>query len=136
MQMQCSNHHPSLSTLRSKGLSLSKMKWWAIFSDYPILGVEVARVRKYTLYFIVIWHCYLILKSGSFSKWSLKVPYFEKCCPFKKKACGGPRMFVCLKTLCSILEKQIYCSDIKSFSEIILSIYLRAFFKKFYHQLS
>ena len=24
---ECSNHHPSLSTLRSKGLSLSKMKW-------------------------------------------------------------------------------------------------------------
>ena len=23
----CSNHHPSLSTLRSKGLSRSKMKW-------------------------------------------------------------------------------------------------------------
>ena len=45
-------------------------------------------------------------------------------------------MFVSLKTLCSILEKQIYCSDIKLFSELILSIYLRAFFKKFYHQLS
>ena len=24
---ECSNHHPSLSTLRSKGLSRSKMKW-------------------------------------------------------------------------------------------------------------
>ena len=24
---ECSNHHPSLSTLRSKGLSQSKMKW-------------------------------------------------------------------------------------------------------------
>ena len=27
---ECSNHHPSLSTLRSKGLSRSKVKWWAI----------------------------------------------------------------------------------------------------------
>ena len=25
--IECSNHHPSLSTLKSKGLSLSKMKW-------------------------------------------------------------------------------------------------------------
>ena len=24
---ECSNHHPSLSTLRSKGLSCSKTKW-------------------------------------------------------------------------------------------------------------
>ena len=28
---ECSNHHPSLSTLRSKGLSRSKMKWRAIY---------------------------------------------------------------------------------------------------------
>ena len=26
-ETECSNHHPSLSTLRSKGLSRSKMKW-------------------------------------------------------------------------------------------------------------
>ena len=29
--IECSNHHPSLSTLRPKGLSGSKMKWWAIY---------------------------------------------------------------------------------------------------------
>ena len=29
--IEYSNHHPSLSTLRSKGLSHSKMKWWAIY---------------------------------------------------------------------------------------------------------
>ena len=29
--IECSNHHPSLKTLRSKGLSCSKMKWWAIY---------------------------------------------------------------------------------------------------------
>ena len=28
---ECSNHHHSLSTLRPKGLSHSKMKWWAIY---------------------------------------------------------------------------------------------------------
>ena len=33
---ECSNHHPSLSTLRSKGLSLSKMKWWAIYTNFRI----------------------------------------------------------------------------------------------------
>ena len=30
---KCSNHHPSLSTLRSKGLSRSKIKWWAIYAQ-------------------------------------------------------------------------------------------------------
>ena len=29
--IECSNHHPSLSALRSKGLSRSKMKWWVIY---------------------------------------------------------------------------------------------------------
>ena len=29
--IECSNHHPSQSTLRPKGLSRSKMKWWAIY---------------------------------------------------------------------------------------------------------
>ena len=33
---ECSNHHPSLSTLRSKGLSRSKMKWWAIYTNIPV----------------------------------------------------------------------------------------------------
>ena len=33
---ECSNHHPSLSTLRSKRLSRSKMKWWAIYTNLPM----------------------------------------------------------------------------------------------------
>ena len=33
---ECSNHHPSLSTLRLKGLSLSKMKWGAISTNLPM----------------------------------------------------------------------------------------------------
>ena len=33
---ECSNHHPSLSNLRSRGLSRSKMKWWAIYINLPI----------------------------------------------------------------------------------------------------
>ena len=33
---ECSNHHPSLSTLKSKGLSCSKMKWWAIYRNLPV----------------------------------------------------------------------------------------------------
>ena len=33
--IECSNHHPSLSTLRPKGLSRSKMKWWAIYTNSP-----------------------------------------------------------------------------------------------------
>ena len=34
--MECTNHHPSLSTLRPKWLSHSKMKWWAIYTNLPV----------------------------------------------------------------------------------------------------
>ena len=33
---ESSHHHPSLSTLRPKGLSRSKMKWWAIVTNIPV----------------------------------------------------------------------------------------------------
>ena len=33
---ECSNHHPPLSTLRPKGLSHSKIKWWAIHTNIPV----------------------------------------------------------------------------------------------------
>ena len=32
---ECSNHHRSLSTLRSKGLSCSRMKWLPIYTNLP-----------------------------------------------------------------------------------------------------
>ena len=38
-EAECSNHHPSLSILRSKGLSLSKMKWWAIYTNLPVSAI-------------------------------------------------------------------------------------------------
>ena len=34
--IECPNHQPSLSTLRPKGLSGSKMKWWAIYTNLPV----------------------------------------------------------------------------------------------------
>ena len=34
--IECSNHHPSLSRLRPKGLSHSKMKWWAINTNLKV----------------------------------------------------------------------------------------------------
>ena len=34
--IECSNHHPSLSTRRLKGLSHSKMKWLAIYTNLPV----------------------------------------------------------------------------------------------------
>ena len=34
--IQCSNHHPSLSNLRSEGLSRSKMKWWAVHTNLRV----------------------------------------------------------------------------------------------------
>ena len=33
---ECTNHHPSLSTIRSKGLSRSKVKGWAIYTNLPV----------------------------------------------------------------------------------------------------
>ena len=33
---ECSNHHPSLSTLKSQGLSCSKTKWWVIYRNLPV----------------------------------------------------------------------------------------------------
>ena len=32
----CSKHRPFLSTLKSKGFSHSKMKWWAIYTNSPV----------------------------------------------------------------------------------------------------
>ena len=34
--IECSKHHPSLSTLRPNGLSPSKMKWWALYTNLPV----------------------------------------------------------------------------------------------------
>ena len=36
MILECSNQHPSLSTLSPKGLTRSKMKWWAINTNFPV----------------------------------------------------------------------------------------------------
>ena len=33
---ECSKHHLFLSTLRLKRLSLSKMKWWTIYTNLPV----------------------------------------------------------------------------------------------------
>ena len=34
--IECSNHHPSLSTLSPKGLNRSNMKWWDIYTNLPV----------------------------------------------------------------------------------------------------
>ena len=34
--IECSNHHPSLSTLSPKGLSRIKMKCWALYTNLPV----------------------------------------------------------------------------------------------------
>ena len=47
---ECSNHHPSLSTLRSKGLNRSKMKWWAIYTYYIyiVCNHEIKQAMPFT----------------------------------------------------------------------------------------
>ena len=42
----CSNHHPSLSTLCEKGLSRSKIKWWAIYTNLPMDVIVRIRHRR------------------------------------------------------------------------------------------
>ena len=34
--IECSNHHPSISSLGPKRLSRRKMKWWAILTNLPV----------------------------------------------------------------------------------------------------
>ena len=34
--IECSNYHTSLSTLRPKGFSRSKKKWWEIYTNLPV----------------------------------------------------------------------------------------------------
>ena len=36
LYIECSNHQPPLSTLSPKGLFRSKMKWWAIYTNFPV----------------------------------------------------------------------------------------------------
>ena len=48
--IECSNYHSSLSTLRSKGLCGSKMKWCAIYTVLPVNAIvraELARGKKW-----------------------------------------------------------------------------------------
>ena len=52
--IECSNHHPSVSTLSAYELSRSEMKWLTIYTNLPmdvivrlpILGVVIAIARK------------------------------------------------------------------------------------------
>ena len=37
---ECSNHHPSLTTLRLKELSRSKIKWWATYTNLPVNAID------------------------------------------------------------------------------------------------
>ena len=37
--IECSNHNPFISTLRSKELSRSKMQWWAMYTNLPVNAI-------------------------------------------------------------------------------------------------
>ena len=54
---ECSNHHPSLSTLSSKGFSHSKMKWSAIYKNLPANAiVRLPQVWKFGKFRETIHH--------------------------------------------------------------------------------
>ena len=54
---ECSNHHPSLSTLRSQGLSHSKMKWWTIYTNLYIYIYIYTYYLYLYLYFMFVYIC-------------------------------------------------------------------------------
>ena len=57
-----SNHYPSLSTLRSKGLSHSKMKWWAIYTNFPYIYIYIyIYISIYICIYIYIYICIVLI---------------------------------------------------------------------------
>ena len=63
---ECSNHHPFLSTLRSKRLSYSsKMKWWAIYINLPVNGI-VRLPHPYSGY--IFWYIFFAFTFSSDKK--------------------------------------------------------------------
>ena len=44
--IECSNHHPSLSNLRPNGLSRSKMNWWAICTNLSMNVIVILPYRR------------------------------------------------------------------------------------------
>ena len=62
--IECSNHHPSLSTLRSKGLSRSKMKWWAIYIQiqyYIYIYIYIYKYINTILYIYIFIYIYNVI---------------------------------------------------------------------------
>ena len=50
----CSNHHPSISTLRSKGPGRSKIKWRAIYTNLPVNAIgRLPHPCAYYFWFII-----------------------------------------------------------------------------------
>ena len=79
---ECSNHHPSLSTLRPKGFSRSKMKWWAADKQtiYVYIYIYVS-IHIYIYTHIYILYHYIIsyhIKSYTTGIWGIFGIYFGK----------------------------------------------------------
>ena len=63
---ECSNHHPSLSAQRPKGLSRSKMKWWPVYTNSKLdWGILIQKTDA------VIFH----IKCSSLSMLFFYIPY-------------------------------------------------------------
>ena len=59
--IECSNHHPSLSILRPKGLNRSKMKWCLYI--YIYIYIYIYYIYIYIYIFVYIMLCYNILQN-------------------------------------------------------------------------
>ena len=83
---ECSNHHPTLSTLSSKGLSCSKMKWWSIYYKFTSkchseTTPSSAWIYIYYIYIYIYIYIYMkIIGWRSISKYQGYTQTHSRCC--------------------------------------------------------
>ena len=57
---KCSNYHPSQSTLRSKRLRCSKLKWWAIYANLIFIIIIIYIYIYIYIYICIYIYTYII----------------------------------------------------------------------------
>ena len=72
---ECSNHHPTLSTLSSKGLSCSKMKWWSIYYKFTSkCHSETTPSSEWIYIYYIYIYIYIYIYENNRVKINIKVP--------------------------------------------------------------
>ena len=81
---ECSKHSSSLSALRSKGLSCSKMKWWTIYIILPIYHWMSLYIYIYVCIYLYMKSMYISICLG-ISKWKIFISEFIKYIHFYRE---------------------------------------------------